>query len=175
MTAIIETERLRLHEFQQGSQQDAAFMLELLNDPGFLRYIGDRGVHDLEQAHAYLHKGPISSYRDRGFGLYRIQEKSGRQDIGVCGLVKRDALDDPDLGYALLARFCGQGYGREAAVAVVADIRARLALPRILAITDPGNQASLNLLEKLGFGFSGMVRLAADDIELKLFALEIEG
>ena len=174
-TAIIETARLRLHEFVEGSTQDAAFMLELLNDPGFLRYIGDRGVHTLAQSHAYLLKGPISSYRNRGFGMYRIEEKSAGRSIGVCGLVKRDTLDDVDLGYALLADSCGQGYAREAAAAVLAHSRAKLSLPRIVAITDPDNQASIALLEKLGFGFDRVVRLSADDIELKLFALEIEG
>jgi RimJ/RimL family protein N-acetyltransferase len=173
--AIIETARLRLHEFVEGSGEDAAFMLELLNDPGFLRYIGDRGVHTLEQSHAYLLKGPISSYRNLGFGLYRIEEKSALRSIGVCGLVKRDTLDDVDLGYALLADSCGQGYAREAAAAVLARARAELPLRRIVAITDPANQASIALLEKLGFVFERRVRLSADDIELKLFALEIEG
>lgn len=173
--AIIETARLRLHEFVEGSAEDAAFMLELLNDPGFLRYIGDRGVHTLVQAHTYLLKGPISSYRKLGFGLYRIEEKSAGRSIGVCGLVKRDTLDDVDLGYALLVDSCGQGYAREAAAAVLAHARAELSLPRIVAITDPDNQASIRLLEKLGFGFDRVVRLSIDDIELKLFALEIEG
>lgn len=174
-TAIIETARLHLYEFVEGSAEDAAFMLELLNDPGFLRYIGDRGVHTLEQAHAYLLKGPISSYRNLGFGLYRIQETSTGRSIGVCGLVKRNTLEDVDLGYALLADSCGKGYAREAAAAVLADARVKLALPRIVAITDPDNLASISLLEKLGFGFDRMLRLSADDIELKLFALEIEG
>lgn len=173
--AIIETARLRLHEFVEGAEEDAAFVLELLNDPGFLRFIGDRGVHDLAQAHAYLLDGPISSYRNRGFGMYRIDEKSSGRSIGVCGLIKRDTLDDVDLGYALLAGARGQGYASEAAAAVLAHSRAKLSLPRIVAITDPENHASIALLEKLGFRFQRMVRLSADDIELKLFVLEIGG
>ncbi len=173
--AIIETTRLRLYEFVEGSAEEAAFILELLNDPGFLRFIGDRGVHDLAQAHAYLLNGPISSYRNRGFGMYRIVEESSGRSIGVCGLIKRDTLEDVDLGYALLADACGQGYASEAAAAVLAHTRAKLPLPRIVAITDPDNRASIALLEKLGFGFDRVVRLSADDIELKLFVLEIGG
>lgn len=173
-TAVIETERLGLHEMSADSADDAAFMLRLLNEPSFIRNIGDRGVRSLEEAHAYLLKGPLASYRNFGFGMYRIEAKASGQTLGVCGLMKRQALDDVDLGYALLPEFCGLGYAVEAAAAVLAHARSALGLARIVAITDPDNQASIRLLEKLGFRFERMVRLSDDDIDLKLFASGIQ-
>ncbi|HEY5971373.1 MAG TPA: GNAT family N-acetyltransferase [Pseudoxanthomonas sp.] len=170
---MIETDRLGLYGLSADSAEDAAFMLKLLNEPSFIRNIGDRGVRSLEGARAYLRKGPVASYRKHGFGLYRVQAKASGETIGLCGLVKRDALDDVDLGYALLPEFCGYGYAAEAAAAVLAYAHSALGLERVVAITDPANQASIRLLEKLGFRFESMVRLSEDDIDLKLFASAI--
>lgn len=170
--AVIETERLELHELSDLSQEDIVFVHRLLNEPSFLENIGDRGVHNLEDARAYLVKGPMASYSANGFGLYRVQTKQGRQTVGMCGLVNRPTLDDVDLGYALLPEFCGQGYAAEAGAAVLADARRRLGLKRIVAIVDPRNLGSIRVLEKLDFRFEKMVQLTPDDDTLKLFAFE---
>ena len=168
--AVVETERLELHELSSGSPEDIAFICRLLNEPSFLDNIGDRGVRSLEDARAYIVKGPIASYRANGFGLYRVQVKETGETAGLCGLVNRPTLADVDLGYALLPEFCGRGYAAEAGAAVLADARARLELRRIVAIVDPRNAGSIRVLEKLDFRFEEMVRLSPDDIELKLFA-----
>lgn len=168
--AVIETDRLALHKLSGQSGEDAAFIFRLLNEPSFLKNIGDRGVHNLQDAYGYLHNGPVASYQANGFGLYRVQVKADGATVGLCGLVKRATLPDADLGYALLPEHCGHGYAMEAAAAVLADARTRLRIDRILAITDPRNLASIRLLEKIGFRFENMVQLTPDDIELKLFA-----
>ena len=172
MPVVIETERLQLHAFAADSDSDVAFMHRLLNEPSFLRNIGDRGVRSLEDAHAYLLKGPVASYAANGFGLYRMQAKSNGVTVGTCGLVKRATLEDADLGYALLPEFCGMGYAIEAAAAVLAHGHGVLGLPRILAITNPDNTASIRVLEKLDFRFENMVQWPPDNIALKLFAHE---
>ena len=172
---VIETGRLSLHELSADDSSDAAFILRLLNEPSFLKNIGDRGVHSLEDAHNYLRIGPMESYRANGFGLYRVQVKAGDATAGLCGLVKRATLQDVDLGYALLPEFCGHGYAVEAAKAVLADARARLHIDRIVAIADPRNEASVRVLQKLGFRYEKMVQLTPGAIELKLFASTAEG
>jgi RimJ/RimL family protein N-acetyltransferase len=169
---ILETERLRIRPLSADSESDAAFVNRLLNEPSFLRNIGDRGVHSLEDARAYLLKGPVASYAANGFGLCRIELKESGETAGMCGLVQRSTLDDVDLGYALLPEYCGHGYAVEAGAAVLIDAQSRLGLQRVVAITDPSNGGSIRVLERLGFHFEKMMRLTADDIELKLFARE---
>lgn len=166
----LETERLVLREFVP---EDAPFVLELLHDPGWLRYIGDRGVASLEDARAYIERVPRASYRAHGFGLMAVERREDRAPLGMCGLVKRDGLDDPDLGFALLACHAGRGYAREAATATLDDARGRLGLARVLAITTPENERSQRLLERLGMRFEGMARLVADGEPLRLFALDL--
>ena len=166
----LRTERLRLERFEGGSPIEDAFMLRLLNEPSFLRHIGDRGVRDLDGARQYLRMGPVDSYRRHGFGLERIVLDATGEWIGMCGLVKRDALPDPDLGYALLPEFWGRGYAAEAAAGVLRHAREALGLGRIVAITDPANVSSMRLLRKLGFVFESMVQLPPDCIPLQLFA-----
>ncbi len=163
---VIETERLALRELVAD---DAAFMLELLNEPAFLRHIGDKGVRDLKDARDYIAKGPGASYRQRGYGLYRVGLRAGDAAVGICGLVKREALDDPDLGFAFLARYRSQGYASEAAAAVLDHGRSVLKLDRIVAITTPENRASRAVLEKVGLRIEGMIRLTERDPELILF------
>lgn len=167
---MIQSERLELHELSDQSQEDIVFVHRLLNEPSFLENIGDRGVHNLEDARGYILKGPMTSYRANGFGLYRLQTKQDGQTVGMCGLVSRPTLDDVDLGYALLPEFCGRGYAVEAGAAVLADARKRLGLGRIVAIVDPRNAGSIRVLEKLDFRFEKMVQLTPDDAALKLFA-----
>lgn len=169
LSPVLETERLRLFELSEHAPGDTAFVLELLNDPDFLRYIGDRGVHSLAQAVDYLRDGPVTSYRLNGFGLYRVERREDGAAVGMCGLIKRPPLAHPDLGYALLPRFRGHGYVAEAARAVLAAAREQ-DIATVLAVVDPDNVASIRTLRGLDFEYREMVRLAADDIELKLFA-----
>lgn len=109
---VLLSERLALTELADA---DAAFVLELLNEPDFLRYIGDRGVCCLHDALHYIEQGPRSSYRQNGFGLYRMGLRSDDTPVGICGLLRRPYLDEVDIGHALLARHEGQGYALEAA------------------------------------------------------------
>jgi [ribosomal protein S5]-alanine N-acetyltransferase len=171
---VLETDRLSLFRLSERSPDDCAFVLRQLNEPSFLRNIGDRGVRTLEQARDYVFARMVTSYRSHGYGLYRLQSKATGATIGTCGLVRRDALDAPDLGYALLPEFEGHGYATEAAGAVLSHAHTVLGQRRILAITNPDNTGSIRVLEKLGFRYQTMVRLSEDDIALKLFASESE-
>jgi RimJ/RimL family protein N-acetyltransferase len=148
---------------------DGGFILELLNDPSFLRFIGDKGVRTLEDARRYIADGPMASYERFGFGLYLTELRDDGAPIGICGLLKRDSLDDVDVGFAFLPRFWSKGYAFEAASAVMAYGRNVLGLRRIVAITSPDNEASIRLLEKLGMRFESMVRLSEDSSEVRLF------
>lgn len=172
MRVLIETDRLQLHAFAADSDRDVAFMHRLLNEPSFLHNIGDRGVRSLDDAHAYLLKGPIASYAANGFGLYRVQVKASGETAGTCGLVKRATLDHADLGYALLPESCGKGYAVEAAAATLEHGHTALGLRRILAITNPDNTGSIRVLEKLDFRFENMVQWPPENLPLKLFAHE---
>jgi len=167
---VVETERLTLRRLEIG---DAAFILGLLNDPSFLRFIGDKGVRTLDDAREYISSGPIASYERFGFGLYLTARKDDDVPIGICGLLKRDSLMDVDVGFAFLPRFWSKGYALEAASAVMAHGRNVLGLTRIVAITSPANEASIRLLEKLGMRFESMVRLSADSPEILLFASDV--
>ena len=170
---VVETERLRLCRLSPDSDADADFILRQLNDPGFIRFIADRGVRKLDDARAYIRNGPAASYAQHGHGLYRVSLQDGTP-IGLCGLLRREGLDAPDLGYSLLGEFTGYGYAIEAAAAVLADGRERLGFSRILAIVDPDNAASIRLLQKLGFGFATMARLPGIGHDVQLFVLETE-
>jgi RimJ/RimL family protein N-acetyltransferase len=166
---VLSTPRLTLRHL---TLEDAAFMLELLNEKPFLENIGDRGVRNLADAKAYLAKGAIASYQDFGFGLYAVERKDAAEPIGICGLSKRESLDHPDLGFALLKKFHGQGYARESAEAVLHYARKTLGLRRIEAITKPQNRASIRLLENLGFRFEKTIRMPDDKADTSLFASE---
>jgi ribosomal-protein-alanine N-acetyltransferase len=165
---LVETERLRL---RQLSDDDAEFVLRLLNEPSFIQNIGDRGVRTLDDARAYITNGPIASYEKHGFGLLLVQLKETGTPIGICGLLKRDVLSEPDIGYALLPEFWSNGYAHESAAAVLDHARNVLGLNSILAVVNPDNAPSIRLLEKMGFQFERMVRLTEDAAEIKLFAL----
>ena len=163
------TERLSLRPF---TVDDAEFILTLLNEPSFLRYIGDKKVRNLDDARQYILNGPVASYERNGFGLLLVQLKDSDTPIGMCGLLKRDELPDPDIGFAFLPAFWNKGFAFEAAAAVLHDARERLKLQRILAITSLDNDASIKLLERLGFRFEKIVRLAADGEQVKLFTTD---
>ncbi len=163
----LDTQRLTIRRMAEA---DAPFILELLNDAAFLRYIGDKNVRTLDDARRYIAEGPVASYVRFGFGLDVVRLKSDGTPIGICGLLKRDALPEPDIGFAYLAPYCGLGYGHEAADACLSHARTVLTLPRVLAITSPDNMASIRLLEKLGFGFERLTSLAEGQSEVKLFS-----
>jgi ribosomal-protein-alanine N-acetyltransferase len=162
---VLKTERLTLRELDGN---DAPFILELLNEEGFLRYIGDKGVRDLDDARDYIAQGPADSYGRNGFGLYASCLKEGTA-IGICGLVKRDTLADPDLGFAFLARYGSQGYAVESARAVMEFGRGQLKLPRIVAITSPDNTRSIAVLEKVGLKFDRLLNLSEGAPPVRLF------
>lgn len=148
---IIETERLRIRWLYGG---DATFILELVNDPDWLRNIGDKGVRDLDDARRYIAEGPVAMYERHGFGLNAVVLKATGEPIGICGILKRDTLDCPDIGFAFLPAHRGRGYAHEAATAVMGHARSVLGLGRIAAVVSPGNDDSVRLLEKLGLRFS---------------------
>ncbi len=164
----IETERLTLRRL---SVADAPFILELLNDPSFLRFIGDKGVRTLDDARKYI-ATQIASYERHGFGLYLTERKDDGVPLGICGLVKRDSLEDVDVGFAFAPVFWSHGYGAESAAAVIVHATDVLKLPRVVAITNPDNTASMKLLNKIGLRFSRMTRLSADGPELTLFSTD---
>jgi RimJ/RimL family protein N-acetyltransferase len=163
--SVIQTPRVNLRELDFG---DDAFILELLNEVGFMRYIGDKGVRTLADAREYLLKGPMDSYARNGFGLYAACLQDGTP-IGICGLVKREGLGDPDVGFAFLARYWSKGYAVESAAAVLAHARRVLKLDRIVAITSPDNWPSIAVLEKIGLKFERLMRLVDNSPEIKLF------
>jgi RimJ/RimL family protein N-acetyltransferase len=140
-----------------------------LNDPAFIRNIGDRGVRTDADAIEYIDKGPMASYARHGFGLCAVDFAAGGATIGICGLLQRDELPAPDLGFAFLPQFRSQGYAFEAAAAVKADAHVRLGIDRLLAIVNPDNAPSIRLLEKLGFRPAGATRLTPAGPELRLF------
>lgn len=168
---IRETERLTL---RQLSPDDAPLILELLNEPSFIRYIGDKGVRNLDDAVNYILNGPVASYQLHGFGLYLVELKADRTPIGICGVLKRDTLPDPDIGFAFLPAYWKLGYAFESAAAVMTHAREVLGMDRILAITSPDNEASERLLGKIGLRFDRLTRLSEGSPEVKLFASDAD-
>lgn len=167
---VLETNRLSLRRL---SVDDADFILKLLNEPSFIHNIGDRGVRTIEDARAYILNGPVASYEKHGFGLWLVETKESGAHIGICGLLKREALEDVDIGYALLPEFWSRGYALESASAVLSYARDELRLKRVVAVVNPKNQGSIRLLEKIGFEFEEMVRLSEDAPEIKLYAAAV--
>ena len=167
---VMETEHLILRWL---TTDDAAFILELLNDPSWIRFIGDRGVRTLEDARNYIVTGPMEMYSRLGFGLFLTELKDAeRTPVGLCGLIKRDGLEDVDLGFGFLGRFHSKGYGSEAAAATLAFGRDQIGLQRIVGITTVDNVASSKLLEKVGMKYEKMILLPNDTEELKLYGVE---
>ena len=153
---VLETERLVLRE---AVEADAPFVLELLNSPGFLENIGDRGVRDLDGARGYITDKMIGSYRQHGFGMWLVTAKARGDAVGLAGIVRREGLDTPDVGYAFIQKAWGQGYAQEAAAAVLAHGLGKLGIPKLAAITSPENFASMAVLRKIGFTYQGMIAL----------------
>ncbi len=166
---ILETERLVLREF---TLTDAPFILTLVNSPKWLQYIGDRGIKSIPDAENYLQNGPIKSYANNGFGLYLAKLKDTDAPIGMCGLIKREYLENVDIGYALLPEYEGKGYAYESALATVQYASKKLTASKLAAITDPENERSVKLLEKMGFVFKETITF--DNNELLLFIKDSE-
>jgi RimJ/RimL family protein N-acetyltransferase len=167
---VFETDRLVVRRL---TVEDAPFILRLLNEPSFLQHIGDRGVRNLADAKQYILSGPVASYAAHGFGLFLVELKEPRHPIGICGLLKRDALDDVDIGFAFVPESWLKGYAFESASATLAYARETHRLKRVVAITSPDNVASINLLVKLGFYFDRMVLMPGDKVEVKLFSCQL--
>jgi len=166
MTSILETERLSLREF---NTTDAAFIIQLLNSEGWLKFIGDRHIKTLEQAENYLTNGPMKSYSVNGFGLSMVELKNTHTPIGMCGIIKRDNLPDIDIGFAFLEEFMGNGYAFEIAQATINFAKENLHKETILAITIPTNVRSINLLKKIGMKFEKNFSFEGSTEELMLF------
>ena len=169
--SMLETERLILRHLDIG---DAPFILELLNEPAFLQYIGDRQVRTVDDAVGYILKGPTASYREHGFGLDLVQLKADGSKIGICGLIQRDYLADPDIGYAYLQKYWAHGYAVEAAGAVLQHARLVLGLPRVLAITSNENIGSIRVLEKVGLDFDKLIQQPGYDQPSRLYTVDFE-
>ena len=168
----VETARLAIRPL---TLEDAPFVLRLVNEPAWIRFIGDKKVHSLADAEHYIRTGPMEAQRRFGFALNLVLLKGGAIPIGICGLVKREPLPDPDLGFALLEEFWGHGYALEAASAILSHARTVLRLPRLLAITSPDNDASGRVLQKLGFVFERLFRFPDErGEELKLYVLPLK-
>lgn len=163
---VLETPRLTLRELTPA---DAGFVLELVNEPLWLQFIGDRGVRTLADAEGYIRKGPMASYAQHGFGLFHVSLKHDGTPIGMCGLLKREVLADVDVGFAYLPQFSGQGYATEAARATIDYGRTVLGLKRIVAITAPDNEGSQNVLRKIGLRHERTLKLPAYQTDSLLF------
>ena len=162
-----QTERLRLRRL---TLDDAAFIRELVNDPDWIRFIGDRHVHSDDDARAYLERGYLALYRQHGFGLWAVEPRESRTPLGICGLLKRDTLTDVDLGFAFLPAARGRGYASEAAAASLRQAHDVLGFARVVAICTPENTASRRTLEGIGMRLEKLFRMKDDAEELCLYA-----
>jgi RimJ/RimL family protein N-acetyltransferase len=166
---ILETERTILREINAA---DAGFILDLLNQPSFIKYIGDRGVRTTEQSREFIESRFIESYKKFGYGLWAVELKDNHAPIGICGFVRRDSLPDADIGFAFLPQFERKGYAFETVAASMNYGRDVLHLKRVLAITSLDNESSIKLLGKINFKFDGLIKLAPETEELKLFSFD---
>ena len=163
----LETERLYL---RRVTLDDTDLMLAVWNDPAFIRNVGDRGVRTAEQAGEAMKSGTLKLYEDYGYGPYSMVLKSDESQIGICGLFKRENLEDPDIGFAVLPDHCSRGYAGEAAFAVVAHARDDLGIHKLTAIVSPENAPSIGLIEKLGLSFDRMITMPGDEEEISLYS-----
>jgi len=169
-TFALETERLSLRRL---TLDDAGLMLAIWNDPAFVRHVGDRGIRTNDAAREAMQKGAFHLYEKYGYGPYRVALKDSDQAIGLCGLFRRDGLDEPDIGYAVLPDYCGNGYAYEASSAVIDYARDDLKLSSLIAIISPKNDASIGLIRKLGLGFERMHNMPDDDHEVCIYGMAL--
>ncbi|MFN2476430.1 MAG: GNAT family N-acetyltransferase [Chthoniobacterales bacterium] len=166
----IETARLQLREM--SAERDALFILEALNEPAFVRNVGDRGIRNEADAAEYIRMRVEAGFAQFGFGTWLVELRDSGEAVGMCGLLKRDTLEDVDVGFTFLERFWGNGYAFEAASAVMEFGWTVAKLPRIIAITSPANASSIRLLEKLGLHFVERRRLTPDAPEVNVFEIQ---
>ena len=165
---LIKTERLHLRPV---TLDDADLMLAVWNDPAFVHHVGDRGIRTLEESIKTLKDGALRLFEEHGFGPYRVSLKTDDSAIGICGIFSREGMDEPDIGFSVLPKFCKRGYAYESATAVINYARDDLKLPRLTAIVSPDNAASVGLIKKLGFQFERMLRLPGEDKDISLYAI----
>ncbi len=165
----LQTERLDLRRF---TLDDADLMLAVWNDPDFVKHVGDRGIRTVDEARTALEGGILSMYADLGYGPYCVTLRGSQQRMGICGLFKREHLDDPDIGFGLLPPFRRDGIAWEAAVAVLSEAQGALDFKRVTAIVSPQNDASVRLIEKLGLAYSGPIRMPGDEEDVSLYTVE---
>lgn len=170
MKPIAITERLKIRRFILS---DAKFIVRLVNQPDWIKYIGERNIHTINDAVKYLKFGPLAMYENHGFGLYAVESLDKGQLIGMCGLLKRDILDTLDIGFAFLPEYYGCGYGIEAARAVANFAKINLGLTRLLAIVNPDNLRSVKLLEKIGFIYERQIEVEAKKPKVNLMMLDL--
>ena len=168
----LETARLSLRRFVFD---DAPFIVALLNQPSFIRNIGDRGVRNVDDAQRYLRDGPMAMYEKFGFGLWRASRRADDEFVGMCGLLKRDVLPAVDVGYAFLPEHWGQGYAFEAAQATVEHGARKFGLKRIIGVVSDHNAASIRVLEKVGMRFECMYPMHPGEPEVRLYARNFSG
>ncbi|HET9950311.1 MAG TPA: GNAT family N-acetyltransferase [Candidatus Eisenbacteria bacterium] len=166
---VLETERLSLRRL---TPDDAPFMLELVTDPSWIEFIGDRGLKTVDDARAYIVDRYVADYERHGFGLYLVALRETGESLGICGLIKRESLEDVDVGFAFLPRHVGRGYATEAAAASLEHGWRDLGLRRIVAITVPNNLRSIGVLEKVGLRFEKTIRMPGDEEELALYSVD---
>lgn len=167
MKKIIDTKRLYLRELTLG---DSEFVYKLVNTPKWIKFIGDRKINSIKDSEKYLTKGPLKSYTQNGFGMWLIVLKHSLIPIGICGILKREFINDLDIGFAMLPKYENNGYGYEAANATLTFAKHKLKISRIVGFTLDYNNHSINLLNKLGFKFEKMIRLPNNDENMALFA-----
>lgn len=155
--------------------EDAELMLLIWNDPAFVRHVGDRGIRTMDQARAEISKGAMRLYRDYGFGPYRVSLKDDDTAIGICGIFRREGLDEPDIGFSMLPPFCNCGYAYESASAVINYARDDLNLSHLVAIVSPDNAASVGLIKKLGLRFETMLRLPGENHDVNRYGIGLAG
>ncbi len=168
--AVLETQRLLL---RRVTLDDADLMLSIWNDPAFVRYVGDRGVRTIEQAKTALTEGVLRLFERYGYGPFCVVRKTDGMRIGICGLFRREVLDDPDIGFALLPQYCGSGFAGEAARAVVAHARDDLGIDMLTAIVSPDNAPSVGLIGKLGFSFDRGITMPGEEQEISLYSMRL--
>jgi [ribosomal protein S5]-alanine N-acetyltransferase len=162
----LETERLRLRRL---TACDAPFILRLVNEPSFIKHIGDRGVRTEADAVGYIEKGPAASWEKNGFGLDLVELKDTGEPLGICGLIRREILPEVDVGYAFLPEHWSKGYALESVRGAMAHARDTLGLKRVLAIVNADNDSSIRLLEKLGFRYERKMKMPGEDTEVKVY------
>jgi len=168
---FLETERMLL---RRVTLDDAGFMLSIWNDPAFIRNVGDRGIRSIEEAEAALQEGAFRLYKEYGYGPYCMSLKKDGTLVGICGLFRRDNLDDPDIGFGVLPDYCGKGLAGEAAEAVITHARDDLAIEVLTAIVSPGNSVSIGLIEKLGLKFERGITMPGEEDEISLYRMRLD-